>query len=259
MFLFPLIFAGLGLAVGSFLNLCMDRLPLGQSVIRPPSHCPTCHRRLSVRDLVPVFSYLWLRGRCRYCGAAIPPRLLVVELAMGLLFGFLASELGWGPKLGIVLAYVSLLSLLFVIDLEHQLILDRVVYPGMALALGFSWLWPGLSPARALAGGSLGLAALLLPYLLYRQGLGMGDIKLGGLVGLIAGYPLVFVALAHGFCRRRAGGYPALAVPGKKTAGCPPLCSFSHNGYPADAALGGDPVAVVSGVVRPVLAGIGME
>ena len=76
-----------GLSVGSFLNLCADRLPQGQSVIHPPSHCSTCDRKLGLPDLVPLFSYMWLRGRCRYCHAHISYRLPAVELLTALLFG----------------------------------------------------------------------------------------------------------------------------------------------------------------------------
>ena len=100
-----------------------------------------------------------------------------------------------------------MLTAIFVIDLENQLVLDKVVYPGMALALAFSFFWPGLEgigalPGEALgkvvsslAGGGLGLAAMALPRILYRRGMGMGDVKLGALVGLMTGYPLVFVAI----------------------------------------------------------------
>ncbi|MEK7281686.1 MAG: prepilin peptidase [Chloroflexota bacterium] len=189
-----------GLAVGSFLNLCIDRLPRGQSIISPSSHCPVCNRRLGIVDMVPVLNYLWLRGRCRTCRAPIPYRLPLVELATGLLFAFLAWYLG--PEkvkvLAILLVYASLLVIIFVIDWENQLILNRITYPAMVLALGFSFLWPDLTPLKALTGGAIGLAAMLLPYILFRQGMGLGDVKLGALVGLMTGYPLVFVNLLLG-------------------------------------------------------------
>lgn len=192
------VFALLGLAVGSFLNLCIDRLPGGQSIISPPSHCPACDHRLGVLDLVPLLSYLWLRGRCRYCRAPIPLRLPLVELATGLLFAFLYfhyREFGLSLELGISLVYASLLTIIFVIDLENQLILDKVVYPGMALALVFSLFWPGPGVVNSLIGGGIGLAAMALPFAIYRRGMGIGDIKLGALVGLMTGFPPVLVAL----------------------------------------------------------------
>ena len=208
MSLLILVFTLLGLFVGSFLNVCIDRLPRGQSIIHPRSHCGVCNRELGNLDLIPLFSYLWLRGRCRYCRARIPLRLPIVEGVTGLLFALLYWKFGLGLELGISLVYSSLLTAIFVIDLENQLVLDKVVYPGMALALVFSFFWPGLEgigalPGEALgkvvsslAGGVLGLAAMALPYILtHRRGMGMGDVKLGALVGLMTGFPLVFVAI----------------------------------------------------------------
>jgi len=203
-----LVFTLLGLFVGSFLNVCIDRLPRGQSIIHPRSHCAACNRKLGNLDLIPLFSYLWLRGRCRYCRAHIPLRLPIVEGMTGLLFALLCWKFGLGLELGISLIYISLLTAIFVIDLENQLVLDKVVYPGMVLALAFSFFWPGLEGMSmvsgealskvlsSLAGGGLGLAAMALPYILtHRRGIGFGDVKLGALVGLMTGYPLVFVAI----------------------------------------------------------------
>jgi len=203
-----LVFTLLGLFVGSFLNVCIDRLPQGQSIIRPRSHCDTCNRKLRNLDNIPIFSYLWLRGRCRYCQAPIPIRLPIVEGMTGLLFALLYWKFGLGLELGISLVYTSLLTAIFVIDLENHLVLDKVIYPGMVLALAFSFFWPGLEGMpmvsgealskvlSSLAGGALGLAAMALPYIFtHGRGMGLGDVKLGALVGLMSGYPLVAVAL----------------------------------------------------------------
>ena len=207
MSLLMLVFTLLGLFVGSFLNVCIDRLPRGQSIIHPRSHCAVCNRELGTLDLLPIFSYLWLRGRCRYCRARIPLRLPIVEGLTGLLFALLYWKFGLGLELGISLVYTSLLTAIFVIDLENQLVLDKVVYPGMIVALAFSFFWPGLEGigtlqgealskvVSSLAGGAIGLAAMALPFIIYRRGMGMGDVKLGALVGLISGYPLVAIAL----------------------------------------------------------------
>ena len=200
------VFTLLGLFTGSFLNVCIDRLPRGQSIINPPSHCADCNHKLSILDLVPLFSYLWLRGRCRYCQAHIPLRIPVVEGITGFMFTFLYWKFGLGLELGISLIYACLLIIIFVIDLEHQLVLNKVTYPGMVLALGFSLLWPGvgeLAPlqgalgkvASSLAGGTLGLAVMALPVIIYPRGMGLGDVKLAALVGLMTGFPLVIVAL----------------------------------------------------------------
>ena len=190
-----LVFTLLGLFVGSFLNVCIDRLPRGQSIIHPRSHCAVCNRELGTLDLLPIFSYLWLRGRCRYCRARIPLRLPIVEGVTGLLFALLYWKFGLGLELGISLIYVSLLTAIFVIDLENQLVLDKVTYPAMVLALAFSFFWPGLGVVSSLIGGAIGLAAMALPFIIYRRGMGLGDVKLGALVGLMTGFPLVFVAI----------------------------------------------------------------
>jgi len=190
-----LVFTLLGLFVGSFLNVCIDRLPQGQSIIHPRSHCAACNRKISNLDNIPIFSYLWLHGRCRYCHAPIPIRLPIIEGLTGLLFALLYWKFGLGLGLSISLVYISLLTIVFVIDLENQLVLDKVIYPGIALALAFSFFWPGLGVVSSLAGGAIGMAAMALPFIIYRRGMGMGDVKLGALVGLMSGYPLVFVAL----------------------------------------------------------------
>ena len=210
------LFALLGLTVGSFLNLCIDRLPLGRSIISPPSHCDACQQRLKTWDLVPLFSYLWLRGRCRYCGAHIPRRLPLVELATALLFALLSWQYGLSLQLAIALIYASLFLVIFVIDLEHGLVLDNVVYPGMALAFVFSFfwpwpelVWPDIGVLSALLGGAIGFGLILIPYLISRGGMGGGDVKLAGLIGLVTGFPLVFFALFLGIL---GGGLVAIAL-----------------------------------------------
>lgn len=192
------LFALLGLAGGSFFNLCIDRLPLGKSIIRPPSYCDSCQHRLKASDLVPVFSYLWLHGSCRYCSAHIPLRLPAVELATALLFALLSWHYGPSSQLAMALVYASLFLVIFVIDLEHGLILDSIVYPGMVLALVFSFFWPELGVGSALIGGVIGVGLMFLPYLISRGGMGLGDVKLAGFIGLATGFPHVFIALFLG-------------------------------------------------------------
>jgi len=194
------LFALLGLAVGSFLNVCCDRLPQRQSIIRPPSHCSSCGKKLKIRDLVPIFSYLWLRGRCRYCSARITLRLPLVEVGTALLFALLCWHYGLGPQLPMALIYACIFLVVFVIDLEHGLILDVVVYPGMVLAFVFSFFWPelgwpSLGVLSALLGGVIGFCLMLVPYLVSGGGMGGGDVKLAGLIGLATGFPYVLIAL----------------------------------------------------------------
>ena len=195
----------LGLFVGSFLNVCIDRLPAGQSIIRPPSHCSACNHKLNALDLIPIFSYIWLKGRCRYCQAHIPLRLPLVEATTALLFALFYWNYGLSIGLAVLIIYTSMLIAIFVIDLEHLLVLNKIVYPGMVLALVFSFFWPGVRTfsifwpgigiESALLGGIVGLAIQAVPYFIYRQGMGMGDVKLGALVGLMTGFPFVLIAI----------------------------------------------------------------
>jgi leader peptidase (prepilin peptidase)/N-methyltransferase len=219
--LWIVIFALLGLALGSFLNVCIDRLPTGKSIVRLPSHCNSCDRALRPPDLVPLFSYLWLRGRCRYCSARISIRLPIVELATCLIFALLTwhSFQAWdglGLELAIAIVYACLFLVIFVIDLEEGLVLNSVVYPGMALAFVFSFfwpwpeiIWPDIGVLSALLGGAVGFGFMLLPYIIWRGGMGGGDVMLAGLIGMVTGFPLVFVALLLGIL---SGGLVAILL-----------------------------------------------
>ncbi|MFC1988200.1 prepilin peptidase, partial [Chloroflexota bacterium] len=136
------IFVLLGTAIGSFLNVCIDRLPAGKSLAYPPSHCDACQHRLSVIDLIPVFSYLWLHRRCRYCQSPIHQRIFWVELGTGLLFAFLYWHYGLSIELAVSIFYCCLFIVLGVIDLEHQLILNKITYPAIIVAVIISALQP---------------------------------------------------------------------------------------------------------------------
>lgn len=210
------LFALLGLAVGSFLNVCIDRLPQNKSIAFPPSHCEACQHKLAVKDLIPLFSYLRLRGRCRYCQAAIPRRSLWVELATGLIFAFLYWHYGLSVELGVMAFYACLFIIIFVIDLEHGLILNKVVYPGMVVALLLallpqSWLtqWTVTGVANSALGGGIGFAIFLLIAIASRGGMGWGDVKLAALIGLATGFPLVFFSIIMGAI---LGGIVAVAL-----------------------------------------------
>jgi leader peptidase (prepilin peptidase)/N-methyltransferase len=211
-----IIFAILGLAVGSFLNVCIDRLPRNKSIVFPPSHCEACQHKLAAKDLIPVFSYLRLRGRCRYCQASIPQKLFWVELATALIFALLYWHYRLSPELGVMAFYACLFIIIFVIDLEHGLILNKVVYPGMVVALLlalYPWPWlaesMGLRVANAALGGAIGFGIFLLIAIVSRGGMGWGDVKLAALIGLATGFPLVFLAIIMGAI---LGGIVAVAL-----------------------------------------------
>lgn len=214
-------FVLLGMIVASFLNVCCDRLPAKQSLVYPPSHCPACSRRLAVKDLIPIFSYLWLRGRCRYCGAPIPRRVLWVEVSTTILFGLAYWQYGLSIALPIALFYISLFMVILVIDLEHGLILNKIVYPALVIALLLSVFFTIFLPqvaivphiARAAIGGGIGFVVFFLIVIVSRGGMGFGDVKLAALIGLATGFPLVIVALIMGMI---LGGLAAVTLLGFK-------------------------------------------
>jgi leader peptidase (prepilin peptidase)/N-methyltransferase len=199
----------LGAAVGSFINVVADRLPAGKSIISPPSHCSECQYKIPARYNIPIFSYLWLRGHCRNCGATIPRRLFWVELGTAILFAFLYWHYGLGWELALVALYCCLFIILLLIDLEHNILPNKIVYPAMLFAIVIAALGSifGFEPSAiagigfrlwivdAAIGGGIGFVLLLLPALFYRGGMGWGDIKLAALIGLVTGFPLVILAM----------------------------------------------------------------
>jgi len=202
------VFAFLGAAIGSFLNVCIDRLPAGKSLVYPASHCDACQHRLSPKDLIPLVSYLWLRGHCRYCQAPIPRRVFWVEVGSGLLFAFTYWHYGLGAEFAVTVFYGCIFIVIGIIDLEHKLILNKIVYPAAVVALIISiFLFsPGITDVslpwpesiNGIIGGAIGFVFLLMPALISPRGMGWGDVKMAALIGLVAGFPLVFVALLMG-------------------------------------------------------------
>ncbi len=195
---FIILSALFGLVVGSFLNVCIDRLPAKRSLAYPPSHCDACQKPLKIQDLIPVFSYLWLRGKCRYCGMKIPQRVLWVELFTGCVFAFLFWRYGLSWEFPLAAFYTSVLLVLAMIDLRHNLILNVIVYPTSIVALIIGFFVPDFDIYKGVLGGAIGFAVLLIPALIMRKGMGWGDVKMAGLIGLMLGFPVVLVGLFLG-------------------------------------------------------------
>lgn len=182
----------LGLAIGSFLNVVVWRVPRGESVVSPPSACPRCGHPVRPRDNVPVLSWLLLRGRCRDCGEPIAVRYPLVEGGTALLFALATwwSGPGWVTPALLYLAAVSVA--LALIDLDVHRLPDAIVlpsYPVALLLLGLaSWNPTGAADWAALLRAAIGAVALLAVYLAlvlaYPRGMGLGDVKLAGLLGL---------------------------------------------------------------------------
>ena len=212
----PVLLAAAGLATGSFLNVCIHRLPRSQSVVWAASACTACGRPLRWFENVPVIAWLALRGRCRTCGARISPAYLLVELATPILFLLQYSVVGWQPLLAARLLLCAALIVLFVTDLRHRLLPDAVTLSGIAAGLTVAVLVPpGLPEALvgAAAGGGL-LLAVARAYAALRgeEGLGMGDVKMLAMVGAFLGWQLTFVALLLATVLGSAVGIGMLAL-----------------------------------------------
>ena len=197
----------LGLAVGSFLNVVIHRVPKKESVVTPRSRCPQCGTELAPRDNIPVVSWLVLRGKCRTCSAPISVRYPLVELATALLWVAMAVRFGadWALPAYLVLA-ASLLAI-SVIDLELYIIPNRIVYPTLAIAAPLLVAAALLNDdvdaiKRAAIGGLAAFIALFVIHVISPRGMGFGDVRLSGVLGMYLGWidlSLVFLGLFLGF------------------------------------------------------------
>ncbi len=177
----------MGAVVGSFLNVVAYRLPRRESLVYPPSRCPDCGTHIKPYDNVPVLGWLWLRGRCRSCRAAISPRYPVVEALTGALAlsVVLVKHSAYDLVLGLLL--VCVLVAVALIDLDHRTIPNRITGPAALAALGLgAALRPAGVPEQLIAAAAAG-GFLLVFALAYPRGMGMGDVKLAGVLGLFLG------------------------------------------------------------------------
>lgn len=217
MILFSLLF---GLAFGSFLNVCIYRIPLKKSIIFPPSSCPNCEHRIKFYDNIPVFSYLLLRGKCRNCHTHIPIHYPVVELLTGLLS--MALFIRYGLSYQYILSFLFLIALLLIsfIDLHHQIIPDILSIPGIFAGIAVSFIpghltWPDSIIGAVGGGGILYLIALVYKKVTGRDGMGGGDVKLLAMIGAWMGWrALPFIILLSSLSGIVIGG-GALMMAGK--------------------------------------------
>jgi len=222
----------LGLVVGSFANVCIYRLPRRESVVSPPSRCPSCGTPIRARDNVPVASWLVLRGRCRACRAPISPRYPVVEATNGCLWLALAIVRGPRSQTFVEMVLVTALLVLSVIDLDHQILPDAITLPGVGAGLAASFL-PG-SPVRPLgallaaAGGWLAFAAVAKAYQRVRgiEGLGQGDWKLAAMLGAFLGWQPMLLTVLIATVAGTAVGLAAVALRGRDLRHALPLGTF---------------------------------
>ena len=193
------VLALLGLSVGSFLNVCVHRLPRRQSLVHPGSRCPHCGYVLRWYDNIPILSYLFLRGQCRQCRQPIAIRYPALELATLVLFLVHGAVFGWSALLAVRLVFACAMVVLFAIDLEHHLLPDAITLPGIVTGLLVSTVVPpGI--IDSLLGLLIGGGVLWLigeAYFRYsgQEGMGGGDVKMLAMIGAFLGWKLVLVTL----------------------------------------------------------------
>ncbi|MEE9217919.1 MAG: prepilin peptidase [Acidobacteriota bacterium] len=197
--------AVLGLLIGSFLNVCIHRLPRRESIVHPRSRCPGCGALICWYDNVPVLSYVFLRGRCRGCGTHISWIYPAVEAANAAAYVALAVRYGTGFTFVLMAAFASSLIALIIIDARHQILPDLITLPLLALGFASSPWSPEVSLTQALAGAALGAAAPAALLLLWKwsfgiDGMGWGDVKMLAMVGSFLGPARALLTLLSGAC-----------------------------------------------------------
>ena len=185
--LYLILFFIYGMVFGSFFNVVGLRVPKKESIVSPPSHCTKCERKLVAFDLIPVFSYLFLRGKCRGCGSKISPIYPFMEFITGVLFALSFYMLGFGWELVVAIIFVSLLVIITVSDIAYMLIPNKVLLP-FAILLFIGRIISPLTPWwDSLLGAVVGFGVLAVIGLLSKGGMGGGDIKLFFVIGLMLG------------------------------------------------------------------------
>ena len=185
-----------GALIGSFLNVVAHRVPAGESLVSPGSRCPHCGAAVRPWDNVPVVSWLVLRGRCRDCGEPISPRYPLVELATALVFAAVVAVRGFDDALVLELPFVAALIALAAIDFDHKLLPNRIVYPLAAYGVIATLLVDRDDLVENLIAGAGAFTFLLIAVIAYPRGMGMGDVKLAGAMGLYLGLSVIPALLA---------------------------------------------------------------
>lgn len=191
----------LGAIFGSFLNVVAWRLPRKESLLHPPSACPRCGTRIKAYDNVPILGWLWLRGRCRACGESISARYPLVEAATAVLWLCCVLKFGADSDVWLPLVFVTLLVPITLIDLDHHIIPNVLVIIGAVAAIALTAAFDSGSLVENLISGVGAGGFFLVAAIVYPAGMGMGDVKLAGVMGLVLGravIPAVFAALILG-------------------------------------------------------------
>lgn len=205
----PLALSGVflfGLMVGSFLNVCIWRLPEGEQIVRGRSHCRHCRREIRWIDNIPLVSFVLLKGRCRFCGLAISWSYPAVELLTGLLLTAVAARFGWTMLAGVYGLFAAALIVLSMVDLKEMILPDEITLPGLSLGVICSYFvpemhdsltrWSGLWMAvlgALVGGGVVWIIGVVGTWLFKREAMGFGDVKLMAMVGAFIGWKNVLL------------------------------------------------------------------
>lgn len=211
------VLAILGLLIGSFLNVVIWRVPRGESIVHPPSACPECGERIKAYDNVPVLSWLALRGKCRKCGTSISVRYPLVEAATGILFGLAAWHFGLSWTLPALLFLIAISVALTLIDLDTHRLPNVIVLPAYPIALillalstwamGDWWML-----IRGIIGATILYALYFILLVIYPGGMGFGDVKLAGVLGMYLGFFGWGALIIGGFAAFLVGGLISLVL-----------------------------------------------
>ena len=215
-----------GIVLGSFFNVVGLRVPKKESIVSPPSHCTVCNRKLGVLDLIPVFSYLFLKGKCRGCGTRISPIYPIMELVTGILFVLSYAMLGFSGELIIAILFVSLLVIITVSDIAYMLIPNKVLLPFAIVLIGLRLIIPLEPWWDSFLGAIVGFGVLYLIAVVSKGGMGGGDIKLFFVIGLVLGTTNTLVTL---FLAAFIGSIVGLIVL-KRTKNTNPIRSLDCSG-----------------------------
>ena len=207
----------LGACIGSFLNVCIYRIPAGESIVSPGSKCPACQSAIRWYQNVPILSYGFLRGRCAACGVRISPRYPLVEALTGLLFVLVFLRFGFHWATPVYWLFTAALVAVTFIDLDHQIIPDVLSLPGIPIGFACSFLLPWLSWSDSLigilaGGGSLYLVAAGYALLTKKEGMGGGDIKLLAMIGAFLGWKAVLPVIFFSSLLGSLVGVPLMLI-----------------------------------------------
>ncbi len=265
-----------GLVIGSFLNVCIVRLPRGRSIVKPPSHCPRCKDPIRFYDNIPIISFLLLRGKCRSCGEPISWRYPIVELMNGLFYVWIMREFGLGGEAVLIMAFVSSLIVVTFIDLDHQIIPDLITLPGILIGLTLApfFMYPltdalpfhlgSLLPhdgiyltafinsfiGMIMGGAPLFLIGLIWEKLRHVEAMGGGDVKLMGMVGSFLGWKGALLTIMLGAVSGSVIGILLIVFKHHKMEKVIPFGPFLAAGAVASAFYGADIISWYLGLIR---------